>query len=118
MVTPEGATKRKLRKILQGYVGIYTYWPVPSGYGRTTLDVLGCYRGRFFTVETKAPGKKPTLRQQIELESIARAMGETFVIAGEDSPEFGRLRTWLDYLSETVPDAPSIPPDQTNRRAI
>ena len=27
------------------------------------MDFLGCYRGRFFAIETKAPGKKPTLRQ-------------------------------------------------------
>lgn len=116
--TPEGAVKRKLRKLLEKYPDVYTYWPVPTGFGKTTLDVLGCYRGRFFEVETKAPDKKPTLRQQVELESIGRAMGKTFVIMGEDSPVFDELRQWLDEIKASVPYAPHIPSDQTNRRTI
>jgi hypothetical protein len=116
--TPEGAVKRKLRKLLADYPDVYTYWPVPTGFGKTTLDVLGCYRGRFFEVETKAPGKKPTLRQQVELETIARAMGKTFVITGTDSPVFEELRQWMDDLKHTVPYDPHIPPDETNRRII
>ena len=116
--TPENKVKAKLRKLLKNYPDIYTYWPVPSGFGKTTLDVLGCYRGRFFEVETKAPGKKPTLRQQVELESIGRAMGKTFVIIGTDSPVFEELRQWLDDLKATVDYDPHIPRDQTNRRII
>ena len=116
--TPENKVKAKLRKLLKNYPDVYTYWPVPSGFGKTTLDVLGCYRGRFFEIETKAPGKKPTLRQQVELESIGRSMGKTFVITGTDSPVFEELRQWLDELEATVPYAPHIPPDATNRRII
>jgi hypothetical protein len=116
--TPESKVKAKLRKLLKDYPDVYTYWPVPSGFGKTTLDVLGCYRGRFFEVETKAPGKKPTLRQQVELESIGRAMGKTFVITGTDSPVFEELRQWLDELKDTVPHDPHIPSDATNRRVI
>jgi hypothetical protein len=118
MTTPEGYTKAALRKLLKEYTGLYTYWPVPMGYGRTTLDVLGCYRGRFFSVETKAPGKKPTLRQTGELQEIEEAMGRTFVIAGANSPVFGELRAWLDQITDTVPHAAHKPPDQVNRRAI
>jgi hypothetical protein len=118
MANPEARVKAKLRKLLGEYTGIYAYWPVPFGYGRTTLDVLGCYRGKFFSCETKAEGKKPTLRQQGELEHIAKAMGKPFVISGTDSPEFDALRCWLDELTRTVPYAPTIPPDQTKRRPI
>lgn len=118
MTTPEARVKDKLRKLTQSYSGLYLYWPVPTGYGATTLDVLGCYRGRFFSVETKAEGKKPTLRQQGELERIAGAMGKTFVIAGVNSPVFDDLRCWLDELTLTVRHDPHIPPDQVARRAI
>jgi alkanesulfonate monooxygenase SsuD/methylene tetrahydromethanopterin reductase-like flavin-dependent oxidoreductase (luciferase family) len=118
MTTPEGRTKAKLRQLLAGYTGIYTYWPVPMGYGRTTLDVLGCYRGRFFSVETKADGKKPTLRQTTELNGIEKAMGRTFVIAGTTSPVLDELREWLDAITTEVPYAPHLSPDKVNRRTI
>jgi len=116
--TPEKRVKDKLKKLLKDYPDAYAYWPVSTGFGKTTLDVLGCYRGRFFEVETKAPGKKPTLRQQVELESIGRAMGKTFVITGTDSPVFEELRQWLDEIKATVDYDPHIPRDQTNRRII
>jgi hypothetical protein len=118
MATPEGRTKGKLKRILSGYTGIYTYWPVPSGYGSTTLDVLGCYRGRFFAVETKAPGKKPTLRQTTQIENIELAMGKTFVVIGVDSPVFDEITRWLDEITEAVAYAPYFTPDQVRRVAI
>jgi len=91
---------------------------VPTGYGRATLDVLGCYRGRFFAVETKAEGKKPTLRQTGELQAMDRAMARTFVIIGEDSPVFEELATWLDQLTIAVPYDPNITRDATARHPI
>lgn len=116
--TPEGRVKRKLRKLLAQYPDVYTYWPVPTGFGKTTLDVLGCYRGMFFTVETKAPGKKPTLRQDGEHRAIAQAMGKVFVIAGEDSPVFDDLQQWLDLITAMVPHDPDLPSDSAARRII
>ena len=118
MATPEGRVKAKLKGILTQYAGIYTYWPVPSGYGSTTLDVLGCYRGRFFAVETKAEGKKPTLRQTGDLHSIERSMGATCVIIGMDSPVLDDLIAWLEMIRLTVPDDPHFTPDTVARRAI
>lgn len=116
--TPEGVVKHVLRTLLAEYSPIYTYWPVPSGYGATTIDVIGCYRGRFFAVETKAAGKKPTLRQQAVLEDMGMAMARTFVVIGVDDPELGRLRAWLDYLTEWVGNDPHITPDQVRRRVV
>ena len=118
MTTPEGRVKAKVRKLLVTYDGMYIFMPVPSGYGRTTLDFLGCYRGHFFAVETKAPGKKPTLRQDVELKGVARAMGRTFVIDSVHSPVLEELRAWLDTLTETIRDDPHIPPDQVRRRPL
>lgn len=118
MGTPEGRVKAKVREILSEYDGLYTYWPVPVGFGQTTLDVLGCYRGRFFAIETKAPGAKPTLRQTRTIQGIERAMGRTFVIDDVKSPELAELRAWLDDLRDSVDDNYRVPPDQTNRRPI
>ena len=118
MATPEGRVKAKLRRILSAYASLYTYWPVPTGYGTTTLDVLGCYRGRFFSVETKADGKKPTLRQVGELQNIERAMGRSFVIIGTESLVFDELRQWLNALTEAIPDDPHLTPDPVRRTPI
>lgn len=118
MTTPEGIVKAKLRELLARYVGLYVYRPVPTGFGKTTLDVIGCYRGFFFIVETKALGKKPTQRQYLELVGAERAMGKTFVIAGPDSPVLGELTAWLDHLTRTVPDDPHFTPDPVHRRAL
>jgi len=117
-MTPEGRAKAKVRAILSKYPSMYTYWPVPSGFGRTTIDVIGCYRGHFFAVEVKGEGKKPTLRQTQELASMAKAMGKTFVIVGDSDPALGDLQRWLDNLTETIRDDVHIPPDTVRRRPI
>ena len=119
MTTPEGHVKAKLRRLLNDYTeGMYTYWPVPFGYGKTSLDVLGCYRGRFFSVETKADGKKPTLRQTTEIQAIGKAMGKTFVMAGVSDPAFDDLIQWLDEITGAVPYDPHRSPDTVRRTPI
>lgn len=118
MATPESRVKSRVKKLLARYPGMYTYWPVPSGFGRATIDIFGCYRGRFFAVEVKADGKKPTLRQTQELSNMEAAMGKTFVIAGEDDPRLSRLEEWLNELEETIDDNPSINPDEVRRRTL
>lgn len=65
--------------------------PVPSGYGESTLDYIGCYRGRLFAIETKKPGGVPTNRQQQIIEAIKRAGGAVFVIDGDTT----ELKTWI-----------------------
>ena len=118
MTTPEAAVKNKLRKLFREYSGLFAYWPVPSGYGSTTLDVLGCYRGRFFIVETKAPLKKPTLRQQTLLNEAEQAMAKTFEISGTESPVFDDLIDWLAHVKRTVAYDPRLTPDPVTRVAI
>jgi hypothetical protein len=119
MATPESRVKAKLRRLFKGYrPDLYDYWPVPSIYGATTLDVLGCYRGRFFSVETKAQGRKPTLRQTKTINSMEQAMGRVFVVTGMNSPVFDELKAWLDDLTEKVPHAPHLTSDTVNRHPI
>lgn len=116
--TPEGKVKSTLRKLLAEYDGMYAYWPVPSGFGKRTIDVLGCYRGRFFAVEAKAEGKKPTLLQVGTINEIDYAMGMTFTIIGVASPVFGELRAWLDRTTKEIPHDPHLTPDPVQRRPI
>lgn len=83
-MTPEGKVKAKVKRLLDKYKARYEFWPVPYGYGASTLDCLICYRGQFIAVETKAPGKKPTDRQKMIIENIRQAGGAAFVVDGDD----------------------------------
>lgn len=118
MSTPESKAKAKVREILSRYPSMYTYWPVPSGFGRTNIDVIGCYRGRFFGIEVKAEGRKPTLKQDREMQFMASAMGKTFVVIGEKSPVLDELAAWLNNLRETINDDPYLAPDSVRRHPI
>ncbi|HLZ24526.1 MAG TPA: hypothetical protein VKQ30_20620 [Ktedonobacterales bacterium] len=94
-MTPEGKVKAKVKVILKRHD---CWWdmPVPYGYGKSTVDFIGCSRGRFFAVETKADGKEPTKLQQAILRAVVAAGGETFVISGPNSPVFQDLEEWLE----------------------
>lgn len=65
--------------------------PVPSGFGESTLDYIGCYRGKYFAIETKAPGKKPTDRQNMVIDKMRKAGGKVFVIDGD----LTELKQWI-----------------------
>ena len=115
MSTPEGRVKKRVRELLDRYDGLYHYWPVPSGYGRRTLDVIGCFRGRFFAIETKAPGEKPTKIQAENIATILNAGGEVFVIDGESEEHLARLSMWLKVIDEAIKHVPITSPS-TDRR--
>jgi len=66
---------------------------VPFGFGATTVDFLGCYRGAFFAIEAKAPGGKLTARQEDVLDRVVQAGGTVFVIVGDDGLD--ALERWL-----------------------
>jgi hypothetical protein len=90
--TPEGKVKKTVSALLRSVPDLYYFMPVPSGYGESTLDYLGCYKGQFFAVETKAPGKKPTDRQNMMIERMRKAGGTVFIIDGDIS----ELKQWID----------------------
>lgn len=103
MPTPESKVKLQVKKLLKEF-HCYQFWPVQTGYGAATLDCIGCFGGRFFSIETKAPGKKPTPRQELTMADINAARGAVFVI-GEKIVALGNgeftysgmeeLRAWL-----------------------
>ena len=85
-MTPEGRVKAKLKKYFAqlkeiGRSETYCYWPVPSGFGETTLDCLCCYDGRFYGIECKREGiRKPTPRQAAVMARIRAAGGVTYLV--------------------------------------
>ncbi len=89
--TPEGKVKAKVSRLLRETPGVYYHMPVPGGFGGTTLDYIGCYLGKFFAIETKKPGGKPTDRQQMIIGQIEQAGGKVFVIDGEPT----ELQQWI-----------------------
>lgn len=95
-MTPEGKVKAKVKRLLDKYKARYEFWPVPYGYGASTLDCLICYRGRFIAVETKAPGKKPTDRQKMIISQILAAGGIALVVDGDTAIE--KLREVLESI--------------------
>ena len=62
--------------------------------GAATLDMLGIYKGYAVAIETKAPGKKMTPRQQAVAQAIADAGGMWFVVDNYAEIDFviGRLQ--------------------------
>ena len=92
--TPEAKVKRKVSQLLKRAEECYYFMPVQSGYGSSTLDYLGISKGRGFAIETKAPGKEPTMRQKIIIREILESGGKIFVISGEPK-QYEELRIWL-----------------------
>lgn len=83
MSTPEGKVKDRIKKLLKAY-GVYYHMPVMNGMGAPTLDFICCFKGRFFAIEAKAPGKKPSPRQLITIAEMEKAGAWVFVVANDD----------------------------------
>lgn len=96
MQTPEGAVKKRVKALLT-FNNCYQYWPVSNGMGAPSLDCIGCYKGRFFGIECKAPGKKPTPRQEVTMNAMMDAAAAVFVVDG-DNFSLGLLKTWLEAV--------------------
>jgi hypothetical protein len=90
MSTPEGKVKAQVKKVLTKY-DAYWHCPVQNGLGAPSLDFICCIKGQYFAIETKAPGGKPTPRQEQTIEAIRKAGGKVFVIDGDTC----LLETWL-----------------------
>jgi hypothetical protein len=94
MLTPEGKVKSDIKKVLAAYKPhLYALWPVQNGMGSPTLDCLGVISGFAFAIEAKAPGKKPTPRQDGTIELMRDAGCKVFVIDGDIG--VSELDAWL-----------------------
>ena len=92
MATPESKVKARVSKVLKTH-NAYYYMPVPGGFGKQSVDYLGCHNGRFFAIETKAGNKKPTARQDACMQEMSAAGGKTFLINDETGTK--ELEAWL-----------------------
>lgn len=83
--TAEGRVKASIDKVLDGYrrAGLWYFKPVSAGYGAHGIpDYIGCFFGQMFVIEAKAPGRKPTQLQLLQMSLIDNAGGKVFVIDG------------------------------------
>ncbi len=92
--TPEGRVKAEIDKVLKAAPECEFDKPVVSAYGNAMLDYVGCSRGRYFEIEAKAPGKKPTARQEHRMETRAASGRKMFFITGKPK-QLDALREWL-----------------------
>jgi len=98
----EKHVKNQVKKVLansERYGYIYSNWPVPAGYGSPTLDCFGSINGKFFAVETKAPGKVPTPRQEVTIRDMEMSGAKVFVIDHPDA--MLPLEEWLSDAGRT-----------------
>jgi len=79
-MTPEAKVKKVVVKQLKE-LGAYYFYPVTGGYGGSGVpDIIGCYEGRFFGIECKAGGNKPTPLQEKNLTDISNNGGIAVVV--------------------------------------
>ena len=80
MSTPEAKVKAAVVKILKDH-GVYYFFAATHGYGRSGIpDIVCCVQGKFFAIECKAGGNKPTALQRKEIIDIQRAKGIALVV--------------------------------------
>ena len=80
MATPESKVKKKISAYLNELPMTWYNMPVPSGYGRPTLDYIGAVNGYAFAIEAKAPGEKPTPRQEATMEEMRKGRVAVFAV--------------------------------------
>ena len=89
----ERDVKRPLRELLDE-IGAYQFWPVQMVYGKRTIDVLFCWKGRFYGVETKRPGvHMATVAQMRTMDLILMAGGQCCL---ENDPELPEVKRMLE----------------------
>jgi len=114
MATPESKTKSLARDILARYdiqpaskAGTFKQaagWYYFAVQGMLSVkgipDIVGFYRGIAFFLELKAPGKKPTGFQKLQLDAISCSGGAVFVVDGPESLKV--FEDWLKRVNKIV----------------
>lgn len=116
--TPEGRTKDSVKTCLRDaglipagkapevthHVGWY-FMPVPFGYSVAGIpDFIGHYKGRFFAIETKVPGKNPTALQQHQITAINKTGGLALVVRTQQDLTY--IEAWFRRVTGEQLDAP------------
>lgn len=100
-MTPEGKVKEKVKKLLISR-GVYYIMPMGQAFGRAGVpDFVCCLHGRFFSIETKANGRRPTNLQEYEMHKIRAAGGVAFVINESNLDMLDKmLERWLNESNQ------------------
>lgn len=107
-MTPESKVKKKVREILRD-LGAYYTMPVTGGYGNSGVpDFIVCYRGKFYGIECKANGGKPTALQLKNHDDIRRSGGIALVI---DETNVANLRKEIMYVEVQETEGVQEPTD-------
>ena len=92
--TPEGKVKARLKQMFRAFEpDLYWFCPVQAGYGAAGLDFHCTFRGEAFFVETKAPGRKLTKRQNATQARIELAGCRVFVVDSDTGIQ--EVKEWL-----------------------
>ena len=107
-MTPEGKVKALIKETLKKYgivnaakvgseeakaaVGWY-FMPKPYGV-QGILDFMGHYRGRFWVIEAKSPGKGATAFQIQQYDLIKQTGGAAFIVDGEHA--LNTFKRWVE----------------------
>jgi len=86
-MTPEGRVKEAVKKVMRKH-GVWYFMPMQNGFGVVGIpDFICCIDGLFFTVETKAPGKRDntTPNQQRVMREILEHGG--YAIVADDAKQ-------------------------------
>ena len=107
----EADVKKEINKVLRKF-GVYTFMPVPGGYGKGGVhDHIVCYMGFFISIEAKADAKKEPSGLQIKnAREIIAAGGCALLIHDENIHEVTRALESLDARVRPV----SVWPDLIN----
>lgn len=80
MRSPESYHKEDIKKFL-ATIDCWHFSPFMKGFGKNGVpDIVGCYQGRFFSIEVKREGSKPTPIQERRMAEIRKAGG--WAVAG------------------------------------
>ena len=100
-MTPEGKVKAKIKAILKEY-GVYYFMPVQNGMGMPGLDFHCTLHGMSLYIEAKAPGKNPTKRQEITMESMRQAGAIVIVCDGSSYDELEETLKVIQVISNAA----------------
>lgn len=80
-MTPETNLKVKVAKYLNSLKPNVWWFKVLGSEGQKAgvPDVIGCYNGRFFAIENKAPDGEVDPKQEYEIRKIKEAGGQAIV---------------------------------------
>jgi len=108
-MTPEGKVKAAIRKVLDHYKSrLYYEMAVPYGYGKSGLDFTCCVNGLYFSIEAKAPGKRPTDRQRnVTIAGQKRAGAKTFVIDSTSDADVDTLEDLREWIEKALKHEPA-----------